>query len=104
MSEERDHEEEEKFWRQDKKVKTFFMIIRLVSFGDLSGKEGEREICRVETRGKWHSGCAASLWLCFCFCLFALLSLRCCRAAVPACQVPGYEKRAYEGSSHEVGT
>ena len=64
----------------------------------------EREICRVETRGKWHSGCAASLWLCFCFCLFALLSLRCCRAAVPACQVPGYEKRAYEGSSHEVGT
>lgn len=44
------------------------------------------------------------LWLCFCFCLFALLSLRCCRAAVPACQVPGYEKRAYEGSSHEVGT
>lgn len=42
----------------------------------------EREICRVETRGKWHSGCAA----CFGY-AFAFAFLLCCRyaAAGPPC-------------------
>ena len=46
-------------------------------------------ICRVEARGKWHSGCAAG-FLCFFALLFATL-FGYAAGSRPVCQVLGYE-------------
>jgi len=62
------------------------------------------EICRVEARGKWHSGCAAAsaaLVEDLVFCLFALLSFM-MQGRAPRVRYLGTWHPAHE-CSHDVG-